>query len=304
MIKSSSLALGATLTLVALAPRVAIAAGPGGTSPRAWVSAAGSDVAGCGTVTAPCRTFQYAHDSVVSPGGTIYVQDAGNYATAVPFTISHAISIINDGVGAATIVAPGADGIDVQAGSNDAVFIYGLTLDGASSGSNGINLTSGGSLTVSNAKVTGFSSSGIVVQPSSGTTTFTLSSSLIFKNGVNGVNISPRSTGSVTASLSHVEVYNNGGNGVNVTGRNTQATTTSALISDSVISFNSSDAISDDGVGVSYSVTRTVGTGNFDGIGCYNGPTGVANAYTYGDNRFKGNRRSDVNCPTTGATGN
>src|SRR5579883_2230197 len=80
--------------LLALAP--AQAAGLN----RAWVSGHGADAAGCGAPAAPCRTFQYVHDNIVAPGGEIDVLDPAGYGA---ITISKALSIVNDGVGAAGV---------------------------------------------------------------------------------------------------------------------------------------------------------------------------------------------------------
>jgi hypothetical protein len=41
---------------------------------RIWVSGHGVDQAGCGTLTAPCRSLQYAHDTI-SSGGEIDIVD-------------------------------------------------------------------------------------------------------------------------------------------------------------------------------------------------------------------------------------
>jgi hypothetical protein len=59
------------------------------TASRAWVSGKGNDVAGCGAVTAPCRTPQYAFTNIVAAGGEIDILDPAGYACTarcpVPF---------------------------------------------------------------------------------------------------------------------------------------------------------------------------------------------------------------------------
>ena len=73
-----------------------------GTSNRAWVSGHGTDAAGCGAPTSPCRSFQYVVNSVIAAGGEIDVLDPAGYgAVTIPF----ALSIINDGVGTAGVQA-------------------------------------------------------------------------------------------------------------------------------------------------------------------------------------------------------
>ena len=67
LLVSSSL-IGATLFGIGLAsPAQAL-------SNRAWVSGHGTDVAGCGAPTSPCRSLQYVHDNIVGAGGEIDVQ--------------------------------------------------------------------------------------------------------------------------------------------------------------------------------------------------------------------------------------
>src|SRR5271165_2272107 len=68
----------------------------------AWVSGKGKDVAGCGKVTAPCRTFQYVHDKIIAAGGEIDVLDPAGYG---PIAITKALSIVNDGAGTAALPA-------------------------------------------------------------------------------------------------------------------------------------------------------------------------------------------------------
>ena len=155
----------AALLCTVFAPHAALAAG---TQPRARVSGFGVDAAGCGSIAAPCRTLQYAHDDVVAPGGSIYVKDPANYGQIV---IRQAISIINDGSGTATILAPSGDAIDVQVGASDSVLIKGLTLDGAGTGTIGVAMYSGGDLVIEDCTIQSFHrGSGVVIAPPNGAT--------------------------------------------------------------------------------------------------------------------------------------
>jgi len=156
--------LALALVCAALPFGVALAAGA---QPRAWVSGLGADAATCGAITSPCRTLQYSHDNVVAPGGSIYVKDPANYGQ---LTIRHAISIINDGSGTATILAPSGDAVNVNAGPTDAVLIKGLILDGAGSGLRGVVVTSAGALTIQDCTIQSFradliQSTGVRVAP-------------------------------------------------------------------------------------------------------------------------------------------
>jgi hypothetical protein len=106
------------------------------TASRAWVSGTGNDTAGCGPVTAPCRTPQYAFTNIVAVGGEIDIFDPAGYGS---ITITHAISIVNDGVGTAGMLAPAAGtAITINAGSTDAVQLRGLTIEGSGTGYSGI----------------------------------------------------------------------------------------------------------------------------------------------------------------------
>src|SRR5512144_3239990 len=79
---------------------------------RTFVSAAiGNDANNCDRPT-PCRTFQGAHNKT-NPDGEITVLDPGGYGG---LTITKSISIVNDGVGEASIlVSGGGTGITVNA---------------------------------------------------------------------------------------------------------------------------------------------------------------------------------------------
>lgn len=115
----------------------------------------GADAAGCGAVTTPCRTFQFAHDQIAA-GGQVQVLDPGDYGRVF---ISKAISIVNDGVGAAGVLKlspPNSAGIYVGAGPSDDVTLRGLTIVGSGvgqGGGSGIVLISGRSASISGARL-------------------------------------------------------------------------------------------------------------------------------------------------------
>src|SRR5215471_13006183 len=91
---------------------------------RSFVSGLGNDgnAPNC-TRTAPCRTFQVAHDNTIA-SGEITVLDPGSYGSVI---INRNISIINDGVGeAGALVSGGGVGITINAGPSDAVTLRGL----------------------------------------------------------------------------------------------------------------------------------------------------------------------------------
>ena len=67
-----------------------------------WVSGTGTDAGNCPR-TAPCRTFQFAHDQT-NNNGAINVLTSGNFG---PLTITKPISIVADGVEA--VINTGAE---------------------------------------------------------------------------------------------------------------------------------------------------------------------------------------------------
>src|SRR5262249_53665006 len=87
-----SLAAFAAIALLHAAPAYAVS--------KVWVSNAGVDGASCGAVTAPCRTFQKAHDNVPA-GGEVGVLTPGDYQASNRLMILKSINITNDGSGEA-----------------------------------------------------------------------------------------------------------------------------------------------------------------------------------------------------------
>jgi hypothetical protein len=126
MIRSSIFVAGTLLSLsLAAAPAEAQ------TAARAWVSGLGTDAAGCGAVTAPCRTPQYAFTNIVAASGEIDILDPAGYGS---ITINH-ISIVNDGVGTAGMLAPaGGNAITINAGSTANVLLGRSVITGNGTG--------------------------------------------------------------------------------------------------------------------------------------------------------------------------
>src|SRR5579885_568521 len=206
MLKSPSLI--AATTCVALAVVLSTPVGAAPSANRAWVSGHGVDQAGCGAPTSPCRTFQYAHDNIVAGGGEIDVLDPAGYG---PITIAKAISIVNDGVGTAGVQqgASGQNAITINAGASDAVTLRGLTIDGLGTGQNGVVSNSGGVLTIVDCVIRHFSSDGVLIQPTSGSMSFLISSSNVSDN-TGGVDFFPTSGApNAKGTMDHVVVANN-----------------------------------------------------------------------------------------------
>lgn len=110
---------------------------------RTWVSGVGDDVNPCSR-TAPCKTFAGAI-SKTAAGGEIDCLDPGGFGAV---TITKGITIDCDS-GAGGILSAGTQGIIINittaAAATDLVFIRNVQINGASTGTNGINIINGGS---------------------------------------------------------------------------------------------------------------------------------------------------------------
>ena len=113
----------------------------------------------------PCATFQAAL-ALTLAGGEIFVLNSADYG---PLTISKAVSITSEGAAAGILATSGA-AITISAGASDVVNLRGLTIDGANSGTVGIQFVSGKSLTVQKSFVRNFTNSGISFAPSASAT--------------------------------------------------------------------------------------------------------------------------------------
>jgi hypothetical protein len=303
----SLLAAGVIALLVASSPALATS------SPRTFVSGVGSDAGSCPLAT-PCRTFSYALTQT-APSGEIIVLSSAGYG---PVTINQAVSIINTSNFAGVTVASG-NGITITAGASDSVTLRGLTIDGGGTGSNGIVFNSGAKLTVDQCDAMNFVGSpgtgnGILIQPTSGSSTIIITNTTASNNDFAGVFYSPPS-GSPTAAITidHVSANNNA-NGIDLHGSSGALTVSiSNSIANGNISFGyfflGATTVSLDasyatanftGVETSGAVTLALGRSvimNNSGFGLSNG--GTVNSYK--DNRIAGNNAGQVtgNAPVT-----
>jgi hypothetical protein len=117
----------AGLALAALSQVTPFLVAPAFAGAVSFVSVTGDDRRDCSTPANACRTFQRAHNQT-SPHGELIALTPGDYRA---LTINRSISVI--GVDGAGIFGGVATTIQIQiaAGPNDAVFLTGLTLDGA-----------------------------------------------------------------------------------------------------------------------------------------------------------------------------
>jgi hypothetical protein len=172
---------------------------------RVFVSGVGSDANPCSR-TAPCRTFQHAHD-VVAAFGEVVVLDAAGYGQVI---ITKSVNIIGDGVYAGVTV-PSGDGITINS-ATAVVALRNLTINGLGTGTTGINVTSVGTLHVEGGVISGFTGIGIKVNLTADGSRIFINDTITRNNGSHGIVIAT-STGTVRASIDNCRSERNGLNG-------------------------------------------------------------------------------------------
>ncbi len=118
---------------------------------RTWVSGVGDDVNPCSR-TAPCKTFAGAI-SKTATNGEIDCIDPGGFGAV---TITKSITI--DGGGTfGSILAAGTNGVIINDATNVAVVtLRNLSINGATTGQNGVRFLAGKSLNVDSCQIFGF----------------------------------------------------------------------------------------------------------------------------------------------------
>jgi hypothetical protein len=259
-------------------------AAPAEAAKRVWVSGKGIDQSGCGPVTNPCRQIQYVLlNNVVDAGGEIDILDPTGFA---PFTITGSVSIVNDGVGTASVQQPsaGQNAITINAQATDTVFLKGLNVEGLGVATVGIFMTSGGALGVVNCSIQHFST-GISIATSSGTTTFSVLNSFVANNSFFGLAFGPSSGATVAGIISQVNASRNQQAGASFGGN---GGTVAVEVADSIFANNANGIINNAGSQVI--LGRTIATGNLIGVMIQGGAVS-----SYGDNKIDGNPSGNVN---------
>jgi hypothetical protein len=211
-------------------------------STRTWVSGAtGSDSNPC-SITQPCMTFAGAYGKTAI-GGEISVLSPGGYGA---LTITHAISIYNDGVGEAGILVSGTNGIVIQAGASDVVNLRGLIFEGLNASVNGVLINTAARVSIQNCVIQGFSNgstgglAGVNIAPTSGTIDVKIQDTTIIHNNA-GIFIKPSNGATANVSIDHTRIDNNLGAGVRSDG--TGGGTIFTGISDSSMSLNAANGV-------------------------------------------------------------
>jgi len=271
-----------------------------GGAPRTFVSGLGSDANPCAR-TAPCRTFQHAHD-VVDANGEVLALDSAGYGT---LNITKNVTISGEGV-----EATANEGVDpiVHALSGDAikiataglkVVLRSITLEGFGAGSSGINLSEAVDLTIQHCVIHGFGGSGLQFIVSGGTGKLSVSDSRI-TDCEYGVELQGLNTGTIKATISNTRIENNGRaglvtQGAKVTIRNSATSGNGVLDGEpgivvgafSEVNVESCESSNNGGDGIKtfyatsvVRVSRSVVTDNV-GIGLNNNAAGTFETYSF-----------------------
>ena len=258
---------------------------------RTYVSGLGSDSNPC-TVSSPCRNFQAALALTIA-GGEIFVLNSADYG---PLTIGKAVSITSEGATAGVMATSGV-GIVINAGASDVINLRGLVVDGANTGTTGMQFNSGQSLNIQKTTVRGFTNSGISFAPNGAAKLF-VTDTVVTGNGNNGILVASNSSSAVSGLLNRVSASANGvgvfanGGAVSLTmtdtvaGNNTYgvgATSSAVMVRNSTLS-NNSIGVAADQSGV-IRVGQSTITANGTGWTSQNG----GQVESYGNNNVNGN---------------
>lgn len=269
-----------------------------------WVSGSGSDTGTC-PITAPCRTFTYAHGQTTAHGA-INVLTSGNFG---PVTITKAISIVAQGVEAVINTAGAGGGISVQAPVTAVVALRGLTIDMRSTNNAGIIFTSGAALHVQDSVIRK-STDGIRFAPVAGNPELYVADTLVADAAASAsVYVQPQGSAGARVLLERVRVERNSNFGIlfqggfttgSITGtvRDSVAagtgiaaleggsgTTTVMVDRTAAVNYTTGTGILASGAGATIRIGDSTVTGNSTGLSASGG--GVIDSY--GTNKVDGN---------------
>jgi hypothetical protein len=283
--------------LIALVVTLAFASLAQAQATRTWVSGVGDDANPCSR-TAPCKTFAGAI-SKTAAGGEINALDDGGFGSV---TITKAITI--DGGGhIAGVLAPGTNGIVVNAATGDTVTLRNLDINGAGTGLVGIRILGAKAVHIERCQIYGFrnATSGRAISDLR-TATQTPRPALFvndsfIRDNLTGIGITGTSPSVIRAMIRNTHLYNN--NGFAVLGSNSANVT----LEDSNILDNNGDGFRVDtsaqGALIRCLIVRNNGTAILSSAGStvflsgnsvFNNTTGVSGlVVTFGDNNVTNN---------------
>ena len=182
---------------------------------RTFVASYGNDSNPC-TFASPCRTFQVAVNTVALSGEVTAIDSAG----FGPINITKSVTITSpDGVEAGIVPNANSPAITIN-GAVD-VYLRGLTIEGNSSGSDGISLNGfAENLSIVHCQIRHFLHDGILLQPTF-LLTLSIRDTVVSDNDVNGIDLSPSgNSAGLLANIDHATTNHNGLAGINVNGAN------------------------------------------------------------------------------------
>lgn len=179
--------------LVTLAPSASA-------DPRIWVSGVGDDT-NPGTRVAPRKTFAGAF-AVTDPDGEIDPLDSGGFGIV---TLTQGVTIDGGGGKLGSILFTNSTGVTVNAPSTATVILRRLSLQGGGTGVNGIRFLGGKTLVIQDCDISGFTTNGIDINPTTPNARVVVSNTFI-STGATGVKISGANVANV--SLDNVQISN------------------------------------------------------------------------------------------------
>ncbi len=309
--KISFKSIGIAIALVA-APMVANAQ-----ATRTWVSGVGDDANPCSR-TAPCKTFAGAI-SKTAAGGEIDTLDPGGFGAV---TITKSITIGTDPA-MGGILSAGTNGVIINAAATDSITLRGLTIDGATTGLNGVRILNAGTVNIENCYINGHRAAapngvGVYLANAANTVELNIDHCTISENGLAndgaGILVAPTGSGTAKVSITNTAALNNTrgirGDASGTTGTVTIAVDHSTaanntlsglsivsgaanpgvmMITNSTSSLNTS-GVNSNGTAAIVRLGTSVITGNASGLL----PAGSGQIISYGNNAIDGNAAAEA----------
>jgi len=221
--RRAAMACGASLVLFAAAAGAAL-------PQRTFVATSGSDANAC-SLASPCRSFGAAIAQTADKG-EIVVLDSGGYG---PVIINKSIEIIAPPGVYAGITSPAGTGIQIVSPAQT-VAVRGVAINGLGTGQFGIDVQSGGQITIERCRIANFTQDGLRFASAIG---LSMHDSDIRDNGGNGLTI-PEGIHTIERTTLHHNT-----NGADVSGN-------------AVVAFVDSVAVKNTGSGMRFSDTALV----------------------------------------------
>jgi hypothetical protein len=273
---------------------------------RTWVSGVGDDLNPCSR-TAPCKTFAGAIAKTAACG-EISVLDPGGFGAV---TITKSITINGEGT-LAGITAALTNGIIVNAGASDNIYLKNLDINGACTGINGIRYLAGNSVILEKIRIYNFTNFGVDVNKTAGG--FLSATSTYISNCVQGGIVATTTAGTVRADIDNSKAFGctNGfkaGNNAQLTIKSSTASgcgnagfladlSTAVMNLDSCVATHNASGVKATNAGTVRVGACTIANNITKGLDKVSTvPNGVIESY--GENYIRGNPASDLPTPVS-----